>query len=486
MLLAAPKCTDAMTAEISTAFVNLLAEQHAGEALRILHELGYLEKIVPAMRHARGLLQFNQYHKFTVDEHCLRAVKKAEEFAEHKDALGEAYRGIRDKRILHLALLLHDLGKGFEEDHSEVGRRLAEDTAERLKLSDRDTEDLAFLVHQHLVMAHLAFRRDTSDEFLIKKFADEVGSVDRLRMLFVLTCADLAAVGPGVLNNWKIDVLTNLCNRSEQYLRSEHKDQGDVELATHREAILGSLWPNERDDPWFQKQARALPTAYLASHSASEAAQTLQRLHTLTPSTAGAWAEYHKETNTVEFIAGVDSGLGRGTFSGMAGALSSGRMQILAANTEILADGLIMLRYNTQDVDHPDGPSPERLEQICQAMIDSIDSDEAPQFRQIWGSQQAEASVKLSQLPNDVRIDNDSSEQCTILEVFTFDRAALLYSLARKLHDLNLIIRHAKIGTYLDQVVDVFYVTDREDEKIQDESKLTHIREELLAIINTR
>ena len=100
--------------------------------MRLLHELGYLEKIIPAMKHARCLLQFNQYHKYTVDEHSLQAIEQVTSFAKREDALGEAYRNVADKQRLHLALLLHDLGKGFEEDHSEIGRRIAEEIGPRL------------------------------------------------------------------------------------------------------------------------------------------------------------------------------------------------------------------------------------------------------------------------------------------------------------------------------------------------------------------
>jgi len=360
-----------------------------------------------------------------------------------------------------------------------------------LELDDQAAGDIEFLVHQHLVMAHLAFRRDTSDEQLIKNFAEEVGSVRRLRMLFVLTCADLAAVGPGVLNDWKIDVLANLYVRSARYLQAEGDPQSGDDLSNHRKKVLASLSASETVDPWFQKQADALPSSYLANRTAAEAAEALQRFRALAPSAADAWAKYQKETDTVEFIAAVDQGLGRGAFSSMAGTLSSGQMQILSADTDPLADGLLMLRYVVSDQVVSDqvvsgkapskGPSPKRLQQLCQAMIDSVDSDKPPQFRQIWGQQQAEASNQLSLLPNEVRIDNSGSELCTIIEVFTFDRAALLYSLARKLHDLRLVIRHAKISTNLDQVVDTFYVTDHNGNKITDPYLLTKIREQLLA-----
>ena len=189
-----------------------------GTLLHKLHELGVLEKIIPDFAHARCLLAVQRVSQVHVDEHCIRAVEQATEFHSRRDTLGEVYRGIKEKRTLHLALLIHDLGKGYVEDHSEVGARIAERNGQRLQLPDREAETLRFLVHKHLMMSHLAFRRDTSDEQVILRFAVDVGSPELLAMLFVLTCADLAAVGPGVLNDWKLEVLTDLYQRTMQHL----------------------------------------------------------------------------------------------------------------------------------------------------------------------------------------------------------------------------------------------------------------------------
>ena len=180
-----------VTPEVCRQFLSLLSQPgRLGNLLRRLHELGALEKIVPAFTHARSLLQFNEYHRYTVDEHCILAVERATDFVHDQGIMGSVYRGIKQKHTLHLALLIHDLGKGFVEDHSEVGLRIAEETAQRLRLSVRETETLKFLVHQHLVMSHLAFRRDSSDPQLVLRFAVDVGSPEVLDMLFVLTAAD--------------------------------------------------------------------------------------------------------------------------------------------------------------------------------------------------------------------------------------------------------------------------------------------------------
>ncbi|NOY29910.1 MAG: HD domain-containing protein, partial [Planctomycetes bacterium] len=485
LLLAAPEFPEQVSSEVAAQFYDLLAKPaEVGEIVRLLHELGYLEKIIPAFRHVRFLLQFNQYHKYTVDEHSLRAVRKGADFADRPDALGQAYRDIEDKRILHLALLLHDLGKGYEEDHSEVGKRIAEKTTAMLGLDSQTADDVVFLVHQHLTMSHLAFRRDTSDVKLLSNFANDVGSTDRLRMLFVLSCADLDAVGPGVLNDWKIDVLADVFARSSKLLQKGGSSTYDSKLETHRHEILQHLTPEERADDWFKKQLAVLSAAYLAASDVEDVLGLLRRFHNLEESAAHVTCTAQPETKTLQFTAGVDQGVGRGVFSGMAGALSSQGMQILAASTDVLDDNLLMLRYQVADLLDRESTPAERQEALCRLLVDSIATDEPPQFRNVWGEEAAEAKIQLSALPNEVRIDNRLSANFTIIEVFTFDRKGLLYLLARKLHDLETIIRHAKIATSLDQVVDVFYLTDREGKKITDQPQLDELSNQLMEVID--
>jgi [protein-PII] uridylyltransferase len=159
-------------------------------------------------------------------------------------------------------------------------------------------------------------------------------------------------------------------------------------------------------------------------------------------------------------------------------------MQILAADTNTLPDGLLLLRYVACEPETPGQPSAERLAKVSGALVASIDSDEPPTFPKILGREQKEAGAALSDLPNAVRIDNELSDECSVIEVITVDRRGLLYRLARALHDLGLVIRFSKIGTYLDQVVDVFYVTERDGQKPQGEERLNEIRESLMAVIS--
>jgi [protein-PII] uridylyltransferase len=480
----APQYSNEPKPVIMDAFLKILSQPlRLGELLRRLHEMGVLEKIIPEFSHARSFLQFNQYHKYTVDEHSIRAVEEPTRFAERADVLGKVYRGLADKTILHLALLIHDLGKGFEEDHSEVGRRIARSTAERFRLSPDETATLELLVHKHLRMSHLAQKYDTKQPQLVARFVEEVGSRANLDMLFLITCADLAAVGPGVLNSWKVEVLSELYGRAVRKFAADG-DVGEPAIGSaERKAAWDLLTDKERNDAWFERQLAALPEVFVSRRQPTAIVDALRRFRNLPPRAGVAWGNYLKETDTVEFIAGIDQGSGRAIFSSMAGALTSCRQQILAAETDVLADGLLLMRYVSHEPEAPGEPSPERLAEVCRALITSIDTEETPRFPKILGREQREAGAALTNLPNEVRIDNEMSDQCTVVEVFTIDRRGLLFRLARALHDVGLVIRFAKIGTYIDQVVDVFYVTDRDERKVEDEQRLAGIRGALMAVI---
>jgi [protein-PII] uridylyltransferase len=216
---AVPKIPRVVSPEAARLFLSILrAGGQVGRLLRDMYATGLLEVILPEMSHVRCLLQFNQYHSYTVDEHSLRAVEAAERFQSDPGPVGVAYRQVRHKDILHLALLLHDLGKGYEQDHSEVGREIARAVARRLGLSGHFREMLEFLVHKHLIMAHLAFRRDLTEVEMLLRFSRDVGSPELLRMLFVLTAADMTAVGPGTWTNWKAELTAELFERALQIL----------------------------------------------------------------------------------------------------------------------------------------------------------------------------------------------------------------------------------------------------------------------------
>ena len=246
-----------------------------GPALRRLHELRLLERLMPAFAHARGLLQFNNFHKYTVDEHCLLAVEKASELDVDEGWLGDVWRQVRRRRrILLLALLIHDLGKGYEGDHSEVGAGIAREVAALFQLDEAESEILEFLVLRHLLMAELAFRRNVDDDSLVLAFAREVGSPEVLRLLTVLTMADIAAVGPGVWNQWKAELLSDLYNRTLQFLDPDANDRG----ADLKRAEISNLVAHLDKDHPLARLAAGLPRGYIRSSEPEHVVDNLTRL----------------------------------------------------------------------------------------------------------------------------------------------------------------------------------------------------------------
>lgn len=474
-----------VTPRAAALFLSLLSQPpRLASLLRRLHELRALEKLIPAFVHARHLMQFNDYHKYTVDEHSIRAVEAATQFQDQSGPLGEAYGRIRNKRTLHLALLVHDLGKGFEEDHSEVGRRLAAETAVHLGLGKHDTEILCFLVHKHLRMSHLAQRRNIHDEAVVAEFAFEVGSLEVLRMMYVLTCADLAAVGPGVLNSWKLDLITQLYRRTSEHLAGESV----AESASSHPRIrneLRALAANEPDRDWWHAQIEALPRTYLADTPAGSIVEHLRQLRDLSPASAVAWGRYLPDRAAVEYTIGTYETITAGIFYKLTGALTSKGLQILSAELHPLTGQLVLDRFFVSDADYAGQPPPERIEEVNRALVAALcnSHDGPPAFRRLWSKPLPDASA-VRQLPVQVRVDNSTSDQYTILDVFAHDQMGLLYTIARTMFELGLSVHVAKIGTYLDQVVDVFYVTDRSGAKILDEQRIGEIQRQIHAALD--
>lgn len=464
-------------------FLSLLKHPaRLGTLLRDLHEVGLLERFIPPFIHARGLLQFNQYHKYTVDEHCLRAVEQATEFLADEGPLGRAYRKIADKHVLHLALLIHDLGKGHPQDHCEKGLEIARDTARRLNLSPDEAETLAFLVHRHLVMNHLAFRRDTSDDQLVVRFAVDVGSPELLRQLYVLTAADLGAVGPDTWTSWKAEVLTDLYQRATQQLAGDSPGVDfDEFLQQRRQAVLAEL-REEWELNWFVRQVQSLPTSYLCGAEVSEIADDLRLLRRLPAHAVDSQARYLPETQTLQFTVATSEAVTAGIFHKLTGALTSQGLEILSAEIHTMADGLVLDRFWVRDADYGGQPPTDRLEHINRVLTESLLSPGPPTFRRTWQTSVSRPS-RVAAMQSRVSTDNSTSDRFTVLDIFTLDRRGLLYAITRTLFELNLSVGRAKIGTYLDQVVDVFYVTDQEGNKITDPQRLQEIRRRLLEVV---
>lgn len=466
---------------VSRIFLHILSGPGSvAEALEAMHRAHLLEKIIPAFTTVRGLMQFNQYHKYTVDEHSLLAVAEAEALSRSQGILGEVYREIRRKDILHLAILLHDLGKGREEDHSEVGKAIAGETAARLGFDEQETQTLVFLVHRHLLMAHTAFRRDPYDEKVLLSFARAVGTPEVLRKLLVLTAADIAAVGPGVLTRWKEALLIELYVQTMPAVSGERESaDGAVRLGRLARDIAQepALMEAGVDEFWVESQLRQFPLRYVFGTTPTRIAVHLAAIKRLRTGEVLVEEFFNEALGLCEYTVVTTDDLTPGIFSKIAGVMAVKGLHILDAQIMTRQDGVVLDIFQVTDADYAGAPPAERRADIMQTIIRALKGKETieglmARSRRLSTRRQLPANRQ----PTEVRVDNETSDRFTIIDVFADDRQGLLYVIAHAIFKLGLSVHAARISTRLDQVADVFYVTDHRESKIEDPDRLEAIR----------
>ena len=466
---------------VSRIFLRLLGGPGTvAQALEAMHRAHLLEKMIPVFATVRGLMQFNQYHKYTVDEHSLLAVAQCEALGADHGILSEVYREIRRKDLLHLAVLLHDLGKGREEDHSEVGKTIAEETAARLGLDEQETRTLGFLVHRHLLMAHTAFRRDPYDDKVVLAFARAVGTPEVLRKLLALTAADIAAVGPGVLTKWKESLLIELYLRTLPEVSGERgQEDGTARIVQIAQDLAGEAVLVEQgvERAWLEAELTKFPVRYLLGTPSNRIAAHLSAVRRI--SVGGVLVEqcFNDTLGTSEYTVITFNDLAPGIFSKIAGVMAAKGLQILDAQIITRPDGIVVDTFHVTDPDYHGAPPADRRASIIGAIEQVLKGQETVEglfarsgrlgsYRQLPSSRQ----------PTEVQIDNETSDRHTIIDVFADDRQGLLYVMTHAIFQLGLSVHASRISTRLDQVADVFYVTDAADGKVHDPARLEGIR----------
>ncbi|WP_166825460.1 [protein-PII] uridylyltransferase [Thalassoroseus pseudoceratinae] len=483
---AVPNLSEEITPRDAAMFMQILGcTTYLGVVIRGLFDIGVLEILIPDFKHTRCLLQFNQYHSYTVDEHTLKAIECCIQFENDDDHLGRAYRAIQHKEILHLALLLHDVGKGFEEDHCIVGKRIAERIAKRLGIPAHRGRTLALLVEMHLQMADLAFRRDISDPAVVVPFAKAIGSLDKLRMLFVLTASDISAVGPGVWTDWKAGLLSEFYCRG-MYVLSGRKFEYQEQKRFREifEYVLSSITSHDDDQEdvrkWLFQQLTSLPPHYLAETSKQQIAHDLKVLQTIDPGNISVTGLWNDENEIVDYRLITHETTVSGVFHRVVGILRAKRLTVHSAQISTTADGYVVDSFCTSDGDYEGEVPLQRVEEISEALRTGLLTEQPVEKMFQKASRYSSGPQELvSGLPTRVVIDNNTSPKCTILDVFAQDQPGLLYLISRTLYELDTSVVLAKISTHFDQVVDVFYLTDRDGNKITDGDRLGKIREEL-------
>ncbi len=459
------------------------------DTLRAMYETGILEWLIPPFASIRNLMQFNQYHSFTVDEHTLKAMDEMTSFAHDESPVGSAYQGVRHRGTLHLAMLMHDVGKGLEGDHSIVGEQLCDKVAVRLQMAANKKTMLMFLVRYHLIMPDLAFRRDITDAVMLVDFARLVGAPELLRMLYVLTVADIKAVGPDVWSDWKGELLADLYNRAMQILSGRPYNHLERErLQMVRTAVRSSIVPiGSNADPeawskWADDELDSLPPFYLMTEQPDRIARDLDMIHQLNESEVKIEGEFDAETETVSYRVFAPGRFGHGSFHSIAGILSGLRMNILAAQVCTTSNGVVIAYFRVTDNDFT-GPVPQsRIEDVAVAIGDVLTARKKVEsiFRRSGIYRFNRINPVIVRQEPKVGIDNDCSERFTVVDVFATDTQGLLYTLAQTLFNFGLTVHLARIATNIDQVVDVFYVVDEHHRKVENPELLEKLKSSLL------
>ena len=471
-------------------FMKLLTDSRDPEGvLRKMNEAGVLGRFIPDFGRVVSMMQFNMYHHFTVDEHLIRTIGflsgiERGKFAMEHPVSSEVVRTIDSRRALYVAALLHDIAKGRDEDHSIAGARIARELGPRLGLNASETETAAWLVEHHLSMSQFAQSRDLNDPKTLRDFAALVQSRERLKLLLLLTVADIRAVGPGVWTGWKGQLLRTLYFETEPLLggghttlsRSERVARAQDEL---RERLAG--WPKhdlerfiDRHYPsyWLRTDLNVVAEhAKLIRDAEAQGRQIVT--HIATDAFRGVTEITLLAPNHPRLLAMV------------AGACTGAGANIVDAQISTTRDGMALDTIHLErEFDHAEDE--ERRARKIAVTIERLLSGEVRLADVVLTKRKPKPKLSAFTVAPQVVIDNTLSDALTVIEINGLDRPGLLYDVTREISDLNLDIASAHIATFGEKAVDVFYVTDLTGKKITSKSRETAIRERLMKALQAR
>ena len=463
---------------------TLLKHGNPERALRRMNELGLLSAFIPEFEPIVAMMQFNMYHHYTVDEHTIQCIKVLSEI-EHGDLIEELpvassiLKAGVNRRVLYVALLLHDIGKGRDEDHSVLGAQIVRKVAPRLGLNKAECETVEWLVRYHLLMSDMAQKRDLSDPRTLRDFAKAVKNRKRLDLLTVLTVCDIRGVGPGTWNNWKAMLLRQLHKETARAL--EH---GLEEL--NRENRGAEARRNLRDalDGWEpaalrHETGRHYPPYW---HGLDNATHVIF---------ANLLRDIPDDEVRIDLHLDADRDATRacfalidhpGIFSRLSGALALVGANVVDARTYTSKDGYATAVFWIQDADgrpYEEARLPRLRQMIHKTLLGEVVATEAIKSRD-----KIKKRERAFKVPTSITFDNDGSDIYTIIEVDTRDRPGLLFDLTRTLANNNVYIASAVIATYGEQVVDTFYVKDMFGLKFYSASKQKGLERKLREAID--
>ncbi len=472
--------------EANRLFLEILLSRNMTEIiLRRMNETGVLGRFIPDFGRIVAMMQFNMYHHYTVDEHLLRAVGglsdlEAGRLPEHQQLVADILPTIVNRKVLYLGLFLHDIAKGRKDDHSLAGMEVARTLCPRLGFTPGETETVAWLVEHHLTMSSFAQSRDLSDRVTIESFAAIVQTMERLKMLFVLTVCDINAVGPGVLDAWKSQLLRVLYWETEVVLGGGHSAVDRKSRVAAAIAELRAALPDWSDEAFDAYARRHYPAYWLKVDVARKIrhAQMLARLTDAETPLATA-VELDRTRGAVELT--VIAPDHRRLLSIIAGGCAASGANIVDAHIFTTADGLALdtiFFSRAFDFDEDEMRRAKRIADfIAKALQGEVFVSDVVKARAKQGGPHTAFSV-----PPEVVVDNSLSNVYTVIEVSGLDREGLLFDLTNAMAKLNLNIASAHITTFGERAVDAFYVTDLTGAKILSQQRHAAIKRQLLEV----
>lgn len=476
--------------EVNESFCNILrSSKGVAETLKMMHYLQFLIRFIPEFERVYCKVQHDLYHIYTVDTHLIFAVGELVklrngEYGKELPLLTRLAGEVDKWELLLLAALLHDIGKGEGEGHSEKGAAMIPTIARRMGFSKEDCERLEFLVLHHLLFAHVAQRRDLHDEKMIIQIARLMGKSENVKMLYLLTFADIKAVGPEVWTDWKALLLQELYEKVFNVL-----ERGDFKLEAHSERVkkvrkkVQEILESEFSASQVRDELKAMSVRHLLSNQPGVLAEHVRMLLSLGGSTFVSKLVHEPEKGYSSYsICTLDV---HGLFSMITGVMAANGINILGAQIHTSTNGkaLDILQVNSpQGFVVTDQARWEKLHADMKAVLQGKTRVRTLVEKRQRPSLFAEKS--RPRFPTVIEIDNEVSEDYTVIDIYTHDKVGLLYRITSTLTGLGLYIGVSKISTKIDQVADVFYVRDIFGQKITDEKKLDKTRKKLLKAID--
>jgi len=444
------------------------------ETLLEMHRAGVLGAFIPEFGRLLCMVLHDAYHIYTVDQHSLRLIKeierlKAGEYAESLPLLTQLAREVEKIELLYLGLMFHDIGKGFGGGHSEIGAHMVRAIARRMRLNADDGALVEFLVRHHLLMTQIAFRRDLEDEKTILDFARTMGTVTNLKMLYLLTFADVKAVGPEVWNPWKASLLGELYVKALNVLEEAEKGEfqrQDIRAVIRRvQTRIKRQLSKDYSEEEIEKFLEIMPDRYFSSTPEDDIVEHFAIMQRFDGEQAEVAIEHFPERDCSSVvICYVDR---PGLFASITGVLAALSFDILNARIFTSSDGRILDVFRISHHGRPELVMAEQKWEKFRLVLNGVLDGKIDVATLVGSSKPSLLLVKRApKVSTVVNIDNDASDDFTIVEVFTEDRIGVLFTIAYSLHQLGLSIHVAKISTNVDQVADVFYVTDQNGGKI--------------------